>query len=50
MKKIGDDSRVEQCWAANGQLKFKLTGSQQIRRVVSVFDSIEHIIENSPVQ
>jgi hypothetical protein len=50
MKTIGDDTRVEQCWAANGQLKFKLVGSQQIKKVISVFDSIDHIINNSPVQ
>jgi hypothetical protein len=50
MKTIGDDTRVEQCWAANGQLKFKLVGSQQIKRVISVFDSIDHIISNSPTQ
>jgi uncharacterized protein YhaN len=50
MKQIGDDSRVEQCWAANGQLKFKLTGCSQIRRVISVFDTIDNIISSSPVQ
>jgi hypothetical protein len=50
MKKIGDDDRVEQCWAANGQLRFKLVGNPQIRRVTSVFDSIDHIIGNSPIQ
>jgi hypothetical protein len=50
MKAIGDDNRVEQCWAANGQLKFKLAGSQQIRRVQSVFDSIDNIISNSQSQ
>jgi hypothetical protein len=50
MKQIGDDSRVEQCWAANGQLKFKLRGCLQIRRVISVFDTIDNIISSSPVQ
>jgi hypothetical protein len=47
MKAIGDDSRVEQCWAANGQLKFKLVGSQQIRRVISVYDTIDQIISSN---
>jgi hypothetical protein len=47
MKAIGDDERVEQCWAANGQIKFKLVGCQQWRRVSSVFDSIEQIINAS---
>jgi hypothetical protein len=50
MKKIGDDERVEQCWAANGQLKFKLVGNPQIRRVTSVFDTIDQIIGSSPNQ
>jgi hypothetical protein len=50
MKAIGDDNRVEQCWAANGQLKFKLVGNQQVRRVISVFDSIDKIIGSSPNQ
>jgi hypothetical protein len=50
MKMLGDDERVDQCWAANGQLKFKLTGSQQVRRVACVLDSVDQIISSSPNQ
>ena len=44
MKAIGDDKRVDSCWSANGQLKFKLVGSQQVRNVSSVFASIDEIV------
>ena len=44
MKAIGDDSRVDQCWSANGHLKFKLVGSQQVRSVSSVFASLDEIL------
>ena len=44
MKAIGDDKRVDSCWSANGQLKFKLVGSQQVRNVSSVFASIDKIV------
>jgi dGTP triphosphohydrolase len=45
MRAISDDSRVDQCWAVNGQLRFKLVNSQEIRKVYSIFDSIEDIIK-----
>ena len=44
MKAIGDDKRVHQCWANNGQLKFKLVDSTQVRKVFNVFDSIDQIV------
>ena len=44
MKAIGNDNRVDQCWSAYGQLKFKLIGSQTVKKVKSVFDPIETII------
>ena len=44
MKAIGDDKRVDQCWSTNGQLKFKLVGSDTVKTVKSVFDSIDNII------
>jgi hypothetical protein len=45
MRAISDDSRVDQCWAVNGQLRFKLVNSQVIQKVFSIFDSIEDIIK-----
>ena len=44
MKAIGADTRVDQCWSANGQIKFKLVGSQTVKSVKSVFDSIDTIL------
>ena len=44
MKAIGDDKRVDQCWSTNGQLKFKLVGSDTVKTVKSVFDTIDNII------
>ena len=44
MKAIGDDRRVDQCWSANGHLKFKLVGSQQVKSVSSVFASLDEIL------
>ena len=44
IKAIGDDKRVHQCWANNGQLKFKLVDSTQVRKVFNVFDSINQIV------
>jgi hypothetical protein len=45
MKAIGDDQRVEQCWAVNGQLRFKLVDCQEIKRVFSVYDTIDEILK-----
>jgi dGTP triphosphohydrolase len=45
MRAIGDDSRVDQCWAVNGQLRFRLVDSNEIRKVSSIFDSIEDILK-----
>ena len=44
MKAIGDDKRVHQCWATNGQLKFRLVDSEQVRKVHNVFDTIDQIL------
>jgi hypothetical protein len=46
MRAISDDSRVDQCWAVNGQLRFRLVDSQEIRKVSSIYDSIEDIIKS----
>ena len=44
MKALGDDKRVHQCWATNGQLKFRLVDSDIIRKVSNVFDPIHKIV------
>jgi hypothetical protein len=45
MKEIQADPRVESCWSINGQLRFKLTGSDVIKRVNQVLDPIDSIIK-----
>jgi hypothetical protein len=47
MRAIGDDNRVDQCWAVNGQLKFRLKDSQVIMKVSSIYDSIEDILRQN---
>ena len=44
MKAIGNDRRVDQCWSTNGQLKFKLIGSDMVKTVKSVYDPIDSIV------
>jgi hypothetical protein len=44
MKAIGADPRVQSCWSINGQLRFKLVNSQEVRRVVSIFDPLDTIL------
>ena len=44
MKAIGNDRRVDQCWSTNGQLKFKLAGSDMVKTVKSVYDPIDTIV------
>jgi hypothetical protein len=46
MRAISDDSRVDQCWAVNGQLRYRLVDSQEIKKVYSIFDSIEDILKS----
>jgi hypothetical protein len=50
MKAIGNDSRVEQCWAVNGQLKLRLKDSQVILKVHSIYDSLEDILTQQQQQ
>jgi hypothetical protein len=44
MKEIQADPRVESCWSIKGQLRYKLTGSDVIKRVNQVLDPIDSII------
>jgi uncharacterized protein YoxC len=44
MRAIAQDSRVLSCWSVNGQLRFRLNDSTVIKRVSSVFESIDKIV------
>ena len=44
MKAIAADSRTQSCWSVNGNIKFKLVNSQEIRKVGSILDSLDTIL------
>jgi uncharacterized coiled-coil protein SlyX len=44
MRALNSDQRVLSCWSINGQLRIKLTGSGTVKRVGSVYDSVDSII------
>lgn len=44
LKELQADSRVESCWSVNGQLRYRLVGSEQVRKVKQTLDSIESIL------
>jgi hypothetical protein len=45
MKELQADPRVDTCWSINGQLRYKLTGSDAIKRVNQVLDPIDIILK-----
>ena len=45
MKKMQEDSRIESCWTINGQIRFRLAGSDQVKRVKPTLDPIETILK-----
>ena len=45
MRAIGKHADVLSCWSVNGSLKFRLNGSEVIKRVVSVFEPTESIVK-----
>jgi hypothetical protein len=45
MKEMQADPRVDTCWSINGQLRYKLTGSDSIKRVNQVMDPIDSILK-----
>jgi hypothetical protein len=45
MKEIQADPRVESCWSINGQLRFRLTGSDVVKRVNHILDPLDTIIK-----
>lgn len=46
MRALNSDPRVTSCWSINGQLRLKLASSDIVKRVYSVFDSVDKIIAN----
>ena len=44
MSEIQAAPRVQSCWSLNGQLRYKLKDSQDVKKVRSVFDSIDTIL------
>jgi len=45
MKELQADSRVDSCWSINGQLRFKLTGSEIVKKVNQIMDPVDTIIK-----
>jgi hypothetical protein len=46
MRAIAAHEKVSACWSSRGSLKYKLNGSDSIRSVHNVFDSIENILNS----
>lgn len=44
MRAISRDPKVHACWSINGALRFRLVDSNVVKKVHSVFDSVESII------
>lgn len=45
LKALQAHDDIQACWSMNGQLRFKLKNSQSVRKVVSVFDTVENILK-----
>jgi len=45
MKELQADPRVDSCWSINGQLRFRLTGSDAVKRVSQIMDTIDSILK-----
>ena len=45
LKELQADSRVEACWLVNGQLRYRLSGSDQVKKVKNTLDPIETILK-----
>jgi hypothetical protein len=46
MRAISQDKRVLACWSVAGQLRFRLHGEEQVRKVTNVFDTVEKIVSS----
>ena len=44
MKALGADTRVQSCWSVNGQLRYRLVDSQDVKRVTNINSSVEAIL------
>jgi len=44
MRSIAGHKDVQSCWSVNGQLKFKLIGSDIVKKVSSINDTVDNII------
>ncbi len=44
MRVISRDPKIHACWSINGSLRFRLVDTTTVKRVYSVFDSVESII------
>jgi len=42
---ISQDDRVQACWTVNGQIKFKLKGSEVVKKVSSIYDDLDVILK-----
>ena len=47
MRAIGAHKDVQSCWSINGQLKFKMVDSTTVRKVSSIYDTVDNIIRKS---
>ena len=45
MRAISQHEDVQSCWSINGQLRFKVKGSDEVRKVVSIFDTVEQMLQ-----
>jgi hypothetical protein len=45
MKELQADSRVEACWSVNGLLRYRLTGSDEVKRVKQPLDPVNTILK-----
>jgi hypothetical protein len=44
MRALAVDERVDACWSANGQLRYRLVGDPTVRRVANILDPISKIL------
>ena len=45
MKEMQADSRVDSCWSVNGQLRYRLTGTDTVKKVSRVLEPIDAILK-----
>ena len=45
MKELQADSRVDSCWSVNGQLRYRLTGTDTVKKVSRVLEPIDNILK-----